>query len=535
MATMNMMRRLRQLNMVFTSNNKRPAPLAMQPFSTLTSAQDHQHVLSVTFSDIDANLLTSEAKCNNFIDFYKNLPKDNRERFLCDLVTEYGFDKNIVKDHARNLSTAAQKSENNLYSSADRMRSALRPKFKTLFVHIGRVDGGVKFLVDLRADILGMRQKSSNETDVTLYQELNSALRDLLLMWFTVGFLNLERITWNSPCDLVQKVSNYEAVHRIKTWEDIKRRVGPYRRCYIFTHNSMPREPVVVLHTALMPNIASSIHSIIYNSRYQTTPQEFPDFYTMQNPTTPVTPTSPNTPEPAASVSISSGSTTENLKEDPSQIAAAVFYSITSTQKGLQGIDMGNYLIKTVVKRIQEEFPHLSQFSSLSPIPGFRDWLLAKVNHNLNTRNAGEQLDIPVLLPHEMEALKPFMTEQHASVLDFFKEQLNDYMWTKDSNLALVMRDPLMRLCANYLYLQKRRNYALNPVANFHLSNGAQLWRINFLADTSQRGLTQSLSLMVNYRYFLESTMENSRNYLEKHQISVADQVLDLLKPEGNR
>lgn len=513
----------------------------MQPFSTVTSSHDHRNFLSSTFSDIEANLITSEVKCNSFIDLYKSLPIEGKESLLCDLVSEFGFNKSTVKEYARNLPIAAEKSETSFYSAADRMRSALRPKFKTLFVHIGRVPGGVKFLVDLRADVLSLRQTRNKETNSAFYQELNSALRDLLLMWFTVGFLNLERITWNSSCDLVQKISNYEAVHRIKTWEDIKRRVGPYRRCYIFTHNSMPREPVVVLHTALMPDIASSIHSIIYNARYRTSADEFPDFYTMQNPPSPVTPapSSPVTPSSSNppqfdSTSISStlrlASQVDNVREDPSQISAAVFYSITSTQKGLQGIDMGNYLIKTVVKQIQAEFPQLSQFSSLSPIPGFRDWLLAKVNHNLNKRNAGEELDIPVLLPEEMASLKPYKQDCHASVLDFFKEQLVDYQWCKDANMSNVMKGPLLRLCANYLYLQKRRNYALNPVANFHLSNGAQLWRINFLADTSQRGLIQSLGMMVNYRYFLESTVENSSRYLEKYQISVSDKVLALLR-----
>ncbi|BFZ09639.1 hypothetical protein BsWGS_12678 [Bradybaena similaris] len=509
---------------------------AMRPYTVMTSgSNDLQNLLRTTFSDIDANLITSEVKCRNFMEHYNRLTQDQRGHFLCELAKDFGIDKDSALSVANNVIIAKDKGEANLLAVSDRLRSALRPKFKTLFTHMGRVQGGVKFLVDVRADVLNMKQNCTSELNVALYQELNSALRELLMLWFTVGFLNLERITWNSPCDLVQKVSNYEAVHKIKTWEDIKRRVGSYRRCYIFTHNSMPREPVVVLHTALTNEISSSIHSIILNARFRpslSSPDvgdSFTDFYTLDTPSPTVAPPTPSTPNSFQSLT-SLSSSPDDEKEDPAQIMCAVFYSITSTQKGLQGIEMGNYLIKSVVRRLQEEFPHLQQFSSLSPIPGFRDWLLSAISHYINMTNAGEVPNVHLLLPEEISNIVAYQQPGHHSAMDTFKDLVLTHKWYRNQHLTQIMTGPLMRLCAHYLYVQKRRNYALNPVANFHLSNGAVLWRINFLADTSHRGLTQSCSLMVNYRYFLESTDENSQNYLENHHIQVSTDVLDLLR-----
>ncbi|CAL1547483.1 unnamed protein product [Lymnaea stagnalis] len=438
--------------------------------------------LQSTFSDINANLQTSEDKCCMFIKYYNNISRDERAAFLRDLAKNYGIHPENVVTVAKTAVAVKDKGDVSLLASSEKLRSSLKPKFKTLFTHIGRVDGGVKFLVDCRADVLSIKQSCTSEMDGALFQELNIALMDLLRLWFTVGLLNLERITWNSSCDLVQKISSYEAVHRIKTWEDIKRRVGPYRRCYIFTHNSMPGEPVVVLHTALTTDISSNIQ-----------------------------------------VS-SSEKTNDNLasqhyleKEEQANIKWAIFYSITSTQKGLQGIDLGNYLIKSVVRRLQEEFPHLQNFFSLSPIPGFRDWIVSTLNHRINQHGK------------HLEALVPYQNADHNSLLDTFKDQILSHTWYRDQTLQRIM-SPLMRLCANYLYIQKRRNYALNPMANFHLSNGAVLWRINFLGDTSIRGLNQSCGLMVNYRYFLDSTEANSRNYLEKQQIRASAGVLKLLE-----
>ena len=173
---------------------------------------------------------------------------------------------------------------------------------------------------------------------------------------------------------------------------------------------------------------------------------------------------------------------------------AAIFYSVTSTQAGLQGIELGNHLIKQAVTNLRLEFPHINTFSTLSPIPGFRAWLFLE----LTKASRGEPSP---LLPEEVEAAERELAVQgRESVHQQIIDTLRTNNWFEREEVVRVLRPILMRLCARYLYLEKRRNFALNSVANFHLRNGSCLWRINWLGDTSRRGMEYSCGLMVNYR-----------------------------------
>ena len=242
----------------------------------------------------------------------------------------------------------------------DRLRSALTPEYLWLFQRVGQLPGGVKFLVDLRADLIQAAKRTaaaSVEESRTSLQELrsmNTQLRQLLSLWFSVGFLELEQVTWDSPCAMLQKVSDYEAVHPVRNWTDLKARVGAYRRCFVYTHRSMPGEPVVVLHVALKEEVPRAIASVVRHHRMV---KRFS-----------VEASSSSSSSSATSPSSSSSP----AGEDPSLCKAAIFYSITSTQTGLQGIELGTHLIKQAVRRLKEELPGLVHFSTLSPIPGFR-------------------------------------------------------------------------------------------------------------------------------------------------------------------
>ena len=199
----------------------------------------------------------------------------------------------------------------------------------------------------------------------------------------------------------------------------------------------------------------------------------------------------------------------------------------------LQGIELGTHLIKHAVKSLKEEFPAMNTFSTLSPIPGFRNWLLAKIQ----SCKRGECKSF--LKPQEEESLLPYLTLENIdskSNLTYEKEEffmqlysvIINNKWIENEDLANVLQTPLMRLCAQYLYLEKRRNFAFDSVANFHLRNGASIWRINWLADLSPRGLANSFGLMVNYRYFIENLEQNSTSYQESFNISAGDQVTQL-------
>ncbi|KAH0619655.1 hypothetical protein JD844_000503 [Phrynosoma platyrhinos] len=333
-----------------------------------------------------------------------------------------------------------------LLQAEGRLRHYLTPRYRGLFQHLGRQEGGLRFL------------------------EMNGMLKNMLSEWFSVGFLNLERVTWQSPCEILQKIS--------ENWMDMKRRVGSYRRCYYFAHCAIPGEPLIVLHVALTDEISSSIQAIV---------KEVPSLEV----------------------------------EDMNKITTAIFYSISLTQQGLQGVELGTYLIKRVIKELQIEFPQIKVFSTLSPIPGFTKWLVGLLS--------SQSKEIGRSNPFTDAEYQEISEVTGAPAVEILKRLLMNNEWVRSERLIQVLQQPLMRLCAWYLYGEKHRGYALNPVANFHLQNGAMLWRLNWMADTSPRGITASCGMMVNYRYFLEDTTSNSATYLGMKQIKASEQLLSLV------
>ncbi|XP_060932289.1 malonyl-CoA decarboxylase, mitochondrial [Limanda limanda] len=434
-----------------------------------------------TYETRDKTPPPPESHSLDFMHFYKSLDKEDRPGLLARLSRDFGVDHRGVSELAAKLQDSQLRDPGTVLQVEDRLRYSLTPRYKHLLNHISRVEGGVKFLVDLRADLLETLASKSNES--THVKDLNGTLKSLLSEWFSVGLLRLERITWLSPCEILQKISQYEAVHPVRNWTDLKRRVGPYRRCYAFTHAAMPGEPLVVLHVALTEDISDNIQSIVREVA------------------------------------------TLDSEEDVNKINAAVFYSISSTQAGLQGVELGNYLIKRVVRELQSEFPHMAQFSSLSPIPGFSSWLQGLLSQY---RKEGRGSDL--LSEQEWKEVEQATDSSPGTqTVDALRKLIGTSEWTRSERLSSVLEPVLMRLCAWYLYGEKRRGYALNPVANFHLQNGATMWRLNWRADTSPRGVANSCGIMVNYRYFLKETPKNSSVYLQNKSIMASDQVLGLV------
>ncbi|XP_027887804.1 malonyl-CoA decarboxylase, mitochondrial [Xiphophorus couchianus] len=422
-----------------------------------------------------------ESTSLEFMNYYRGLEKEDKVDFLSKLSQECGVDHKTVSELATKLLDTQRRDQATILQAEDRLRYSLTPRYKQLFSHVSRVEGGVKFLVDLRADLLEILASKASENPHI--RDLNGTLKSLLSKWFAVGLLRLERITWQSPCEILQKISQYEAVHPVRNWTDLKRRVGPYRRCYAFTHAAMPGEPLVVLHVALTEDISDNIQSIV---------REF---------------------------------ATLDAEEDINKINSAIFYSISSTQAGLQGVELGNYLIKRVVRELQSEFPHMAQFSSLSPIPGFCSWLQSLLSQY---RKEGRGADL--LSEQEWsEVAQALDSNAGTPPIDSLRKLIATGEWTRSEKLCLALEPVLMRLCAWYLYGEKRRGFALNPVANFHLQNGATMWRINWRADTSPRGVANSCGIMVNYRYFLNETTNNSVLYLQNKAVAASEQVLGLV------
>ncbi len=278
--------------------------------------------------------------------------------------------------------------------------------------------------------------------------------RHLLSSWFNPGFLQITRVDWHTPAYLLEQIIAHEAVHEIRGWNDLRRRLAADGRCFAFFHPALPDEPLIFLEVALMDRMADSV----------------PPLLDMQS-----------------------------KSSDPGSATTAVFYSISNCQPGLRGISLGNFLIKNVADVLSKEFPRLKVFCTLSPIPGFAAWLGSR----LRGRDAGHT-----------DALAPPLKAVAARLGTDVGKIAGDPESAVERLAPL--KEPLLQLCATYL-LQRGDGSEPTPdlVARFHLNNGARLERINWLADTSKKGLRESLGLMVNYLYEPGAIEKNHQRFVE--------------------
>ena len=183
-----------------------------------------------------------------------------------------------------------------------------------------------------------------------------------------------------------------------------------------------------------------------------------------------------------------------------------MFYSISNCQRGLAGVSFGNFLIKQVVEEVCRELPRLSTFVTLSPVPGFAEWL----------KRERENESSAALSEADKAALAA----------------LDEAGWWVDPEAADKVKDPLMRAAAWYfLRARSPRGLPLDPVARFHLGNGARLERINWLADTSEKGIAQAYGLMVNYLYDLDDIEKNHEAFAESRTVVASNAVQRYLRP----
>ena len=402
---------------------------------------------------------------------YRGLNDAGRQSYLGLLVDEFGPDEAAIAQ-AIQAYLDARPGE-----ARRRAESALRLAVSSPRIRIVRqfnlLPDGVKFLVDLRADVLRyLRERPALAV-------LDDELASLLGSWFDVGNLEMRRISWNSPAALLEKLIAYEAVHEIRSWRDLRNRLDSDRRCYAFFHPRMPDEPLIFVEVALTKDLADNIHALL--------DEEAPAF-------------------------------------DPQAAQAAIFYSISNTQAGLRGVSFGGFLIKRVAEELMGAFPRLKIFATLSPVPGFRGWLDARVarkDPSLFGRHEAARLseEAGAKDPHEAFAqllLRGFAAEAHPPEF---------------------LRRTLLHLCARYLAEEKEGEGAaarpLDPVARFHLGNGARLERINWLADTSPRGIKQAAGLMVNYVYKLDEIESNHEAFAQEGTVVMADAVKRLLRRPG--
>ena len=205
-----------------------------------------------------------------------------------------------------------------------RLIHVVEPRRQELFRRLNMASGSTAALVEMRRRILSQLASRPH------WAGIEADLEHLLVSWFNRGFLVLARIDWRTSALILEKLIQYEAVHAIQGWRDLRRRLQADRRCFAFFHPALPDEPIIFIEVALTRGISDKVQPLL----------------DLNSPVT-----------------------------DPAQANCAIFYSITNCQEGLRGISFGHFLIKQVAEDLGREFPRLKTFSTLSPLPGFRAWL----------------------------------------------------------------------------------------------------------------------------------------------------------------
>jgi malonyl-CoA decarboxylase len=370
------------------------------------------------------------------------LGADDRRSFQRYLATEFQPDRAALRAAAeRYLADGTAEAAAALARVAD-------PPRQELLRRLNMAPGGTGALIAMRSEITAHLR---DEPELKL---LDADLRHLFASWFNRGFLELRRIDWQSPAAVLEKLIAYEAVHEIKGWDDLRRRLASDRRCFAFFHPALPGEPLIFVEVALVQGLATAMPPLLART----------------------------TDEEAARAQAGSADT-------------AIFYSISNCQDGLRGISFGNFLIKQVVEELKAEFPQLKHFSTLSPVPGLRRWLGQRL---LN----GSDPDAALLPELERDG------------------------WWNDQARSEKLRAPLLRLGARYL--TRKPSIRIDPVARFHLGNGARLERINWLGNNTPRGIQESFGIMVNYLYDHDS-IEHNHDAFVRDGIVVRSPEVDAL------
>ena len=376
------------------------------------------------------------------------LADDQRLRFFDSLARDFSPDPQRVLASAK--AYAASPSAEHLIE----LTAATEPPRQELFRRLNRAPGGTAAIVRLRRLLLERLPKHPQ------WRAVEADLLHLLSSWFNAGFLQMRRVDWNSPAQLLEQIIHHEAVHEVDGWDDLRRRLQPDRRCFAFFHPQLPDEPLIFVEVALVPEMPGAIAPLIDKK---------------------------STP----------------LAAD--QFKVAVFYSISNCQPGLRGVSLGNFLIKRVASELKRELPQLKTFCTLSPVPGLLPWLarLLSVDELPSLKGAGAERAAAALATVRQACLGDFSFYSHADTLRLLPSVVHHALW---------------RLAAVYLVHQSPLPQG-DPVARFHLDNGARLERLNANANLSGKGLKQSAGLMVNYLYDLSQIEHWHDRFINGHVV----------------
>jgi len=391
--------------------------------------------------------VSGAALARNVLSEYQQLPEAARAPFFELLASDFSPRPEAVSAAAD--AYRGDPSAENLI----RLQHAVEPPRQELFRRLNVAAGGTAALIGMRRQVLAGLKPFPH------WKGLEADLAHLLGSWFNRGFLTLQRIDWHTPAIVLEKLIAYEAVHQIRGWRDLRRRLEDDRRCFAFFHAVLPDEPLIFIEVALTRGMIGTVQPLL-------------------DPDSPV--------------------------HDPARADTAIFYSITNCQAGLRGISFGNLLIKQVADELGRRLPRVQHFATLSPIPGFCAWLNGAMS-KIERLNGG-----------------PALVEDLA--------RLQSAGWHRDAQAANALQRLLLRLCAHYLLEAGKDPGQADPVARFHLGNGARMERLNWLADVSEQGMRSSAGLMVNYVYDLHDVEKNHEAYVKDHRIAASHELRALAR-----
>ena len=320
-------------------------------------------------------------------------------------------------------------------------------KRRELFMRMNMAPNGTSIIVSLREDLLKILKENKDLVS------LDEDLKHLFKSWFNPGFLKLKKITWDTKAAILEKIIKYERVHHMKDMNELKRRLGEDRRFFSYFHPALEDEPIIFVQVALTNGLGRSIQEI-----------------------------------------------TKQSSGDEKKYDTATFYSISNCQEGLSRVTLGNFLIKRVVYEIQEELPHIKNFGTLSPIPGFVDWFSYLEESKIK------------------------------NILGNIKNQ--DVMFLKSKDLKIGdkriidNKEAIIKLVSNYIVNEKNSDgFPVNDVSRFHLGNGAIVEDIIINANISDVGFKRSFGVMVNYLYELKNIEKNHEEYMNKKKVILSDKL----------
>ena len=325
-------------------------------------------------------------------------------------------------------------------------------KRRELFTRMNMAPNGTSVIIELREDLLKILKDNKD------LKVVDDDLRYLFKGWFNPGFLKLEKITWDTKAAVLEKIIKYERVHQMKDMNELKRRLGEDRRFFSYFHPALEDEPIIFVQVALTKGLGKSIQELMKPSN--------------------------------------------NEKKN---YDTATFYSISNCQEGLSRVTLGNFLIKRVVYELQEELPHIKNFGTLSPIPGFTEWFSYLVDSKIK------------------------------NILTDFKDKDLSFLKSKDlkigDNRIIEHKEALIKLVTHYIINEKNKDgLPMNDVCRFHLGNGAIVEDIVINANISEQGFKRSYGVMINYLYELNTIEKNHEEYMNNKKVIVSDKIKKYIK-----